>query len=124
MKHVSRTHKVALDWLFDRINLDPKIQVKHVDTQNQLADILTKGNFARDEWKNLLHLFNLSHFSFSQNFQLDQLHQNDGQKDARTGRREQDRGKVKAMNLAFSVSTSPWDTRSTLSNRLVKYKET
>ena len=24
MKHVSRTHRVALDWLFDRINLDPK----------------------------------------------------------------------------------------------------
>ena len=26
-RHVSRTHRVALDWLFDRINLDPKIQV-------------------------------------------------------------------------------------------------
>ena len=25
MRHVSRTHRVALDWLFDRINLDPKI---------------------------------------------------------------------------------------------------
>ena len=24
MRHVSRTHQVALDWLFDRINLDPK----------------------------------------------------------------------------------------------------
>ena len=24
MRHVSRTHKVALDWLFDRINLDRK----------------------------------------------------------------------------------------------------
>ena len=24
MRHVSRTHRVALDWLFDRINLDPK----------------------------------------------------------------------------------------------------
>ena len=23
-RHVSRTHRVALDWLFDRINLDPK----------------------------------------------------------------------------------------------------
>ena len=42
MRHVSRTHRVALDWLFDRINLDPKIQVKYIDTKNQLADILTK----------------------------------------------------------------------------------
>ena len=24
MRHVSRTHRVALDWFFDRINLDPK----------------------------------------------------------------------------------------------------
>ena len=25
LRHDSRTHRVALDWLFDRINLDPKI---------------------------------------------------------------------------------------------------
>ena len=45
MRHVSRTHRVALDWLFDRINLDPKIQIKYINTKNQLADILTKGEF-------------------------------------------------------------------------------
>ena len=27
MRHVSRTHRVALDWLFDRSNLDHKIQI-------------------------------------------------------------------------------------------------
>ena len=27
MRHVSRTHRVSLDWLFDRIYLDPKIQI-------------------------------------------------------------------------------------------------
>ena len=63
MRHVSRTHRVALDWLFDRINLDPKIQIKYINTKNQLADILTKGNFTRDEWNHLLCLFNISHFS-------------------------------------------------------------
>ena len=42
MRHVSRTHRVALDWLFDRINLDSKIQVKYIDTKNQIAHILTK----------------------------------------------------------------------------------
>ena len=63
MRHVSRTHRVALDGLFDRINLDPKIQIKYIDTKNQLADILTKGNFTRDEWIHLLCLFNISHFS-------------------------------------------------------------
>ena len=63
MRHVSRTHRVALDWLFDRINLDSKIQIKYIDTKNQLADILTKGNFTRDEWNHLLCLFNISHSS-------------------------------------------------------------
>ena len=63
MRHVSRTHRVALDWLFDRINLDTKIQIKYIDTKNQLADILTKGNFTRDEWNHLLNSFNISHFS-------------------------------------------------------------
>ena len=63
MRHVSRTHRVALDWLFDRIHLDSKIQIKHTDTKNQLADTLTKGNFTRDEWHHLLTLFNISHFS-------------------------------------------------------------
>ena len=63
MRHGSRTHRVALDWLFDRINLDPKIQIKYIDTKNQLADMLTKGNFTRDEWNHLLCLFNISHFS-------------------------------------------------------------
>ena len=44
-------------------NLDPKIQIKYIDTKNQLADILTKGNFTRDESNHLLCSFNISHFS-------------------------------------------------------------
>ena len=34
VRHVSRTHRVALGWLFDRINLDPQIQIKYDDTKN------------------------------------------------------------------------------------------
>ena len=63
MRHVSRTHRVALDVLFDRINLDSKIQIKYIDTKNQLADTLTKGNFTRDERNHLLCLFNTNNFS-------------------------------------------------------------
>ena len=63
MRHVSRTHSVALDWLFDRIGLQPNIQIKYVDTKNQLADILTEGNLTRDEWNHFLHLFNISNSS-------------------------------------------------------------
>ena len=63
MRHVSRTHRVALDWLFDRINLDPKIQIKYIDTKNQLADILTKEISRVMTGIILLCLFNISHFS-------------------------------------------------------------
>ena len=59
MRHAS--HRVALDRLFDRINLDPNVQIKHIDTKKKL--ILTKGNFTRDGWNHLLCLFNISHFS-------------------------------------------------------------
>ena len=55
MRHVSRTHRVSFDWLFDRINLDPEIQILYFDTEHQLADKLTKDNFTRDEWNTLLH---------------------------------------------------------------------
>ena len=45
MRHVSRTHRVALDWLFDRINLDSKIQIKYIDTKNQVTDIFNQREF-------------------------------------------------------------------------------
>ena len=52
--------RVALDWLFDGINLDPKIQIKYIDTKNQHSDILTEGNFTRDEWNHFLCLLTLA----------------------------------------------------------------
>ena len=63
LRHVSRTHRVALDWLFDRINLDSKIQIRYIDTKHQLTDIFTKGYFTRALWNTLLHVFNIGHFS-------------------------------------------------------------
>ena len=41
---INGRHRVALYWLYGRSYLDPKIQFKYVDTKNQLADLLTKGN--------------------------------------------------------------------------------
>ena len=42
-RHVSRTRRDALEWLFDRINLDSKI--KYIDTKNQLAKHANQGKF-------------------------------------------------------------------------------
>ena len=63
MRHVSRTHRVALDRLFERNNLDSKIQIKCVDTKNQFVDMLIKGSFTRDEWNRLLRLLIIMNFS-------------------------------------------------------------
>ena len=41
----------------------PKSKSNTLTPKNQLADMLTKGNFTRDEWNHLLCLFNISHFS-------------------------------------------------------------
>ena len=41
----------------------PRSEIKYIDIKNQLADMLTKGNFTRDEWNHLLCLFNITHFS-------------------------------------------------------------
>ena len=45
MRYASGTHRVALVWLFNRINLDPKIQIKYIDTKNQLARHADQGKF-------------------------------------------------------------------------------
>ena len=37
--------------------MDPKIEIKHVDTKNQLADKLTKGGVTRDEWDRISRCF-------------------------------------------------------------------
>ena len=68
MRHVSRTHRVALDWVFDRINVDSKIQIRFIDTEHPIADMLTKGNFTRDGWGQS------SSFVQHQPFQLHLLH--------------------------------------------------
>ena len=56
MKHVSRTHRVALDSLFDPINLDPLIQVRCVDPRSPLAEIMPEGHGDNDRWDRLLRL--------------------------------------------------------------------
>ena len=110
LRHVSSTHRVALDWLFDRINLDPKIQIKYIDTKHQLANIMTKGNFTRDEWDNLLHFFNISHFSYTcctKNFSL--INCSTMAKRIQEQKEEErvvSKSRPAAMNLSSSIATS------------------
>ena len=96
-----------------RVRLVPltKIQIKYVDTKHQLADILTKGNFTRDEWNSLLHLFNIIHFSSlccTQNFSLTSCSRTMAKvmQEQEGDNRIVARSKPTTMNLAVSVSTS------------------
>ena len=81
MRHVSHTHRVALDCLFDRINLDrlfgstdldSQFQIRYIDTKHQLAEHVMSGTI----------------FSFVQyqEFQFDKLLHN-GEEDSRSKRR-------------------------------------
>ena len=56
MRHVARTHRVDLDWLFERFQSDPGILIRYVNTLSQIADILTKGSFTSQTWNRLCEL--------------------------------------------------------------------
>ena len=57
MSHVSRTHRVNLDMLFDGINLDPGIQIKYRNTSKPIADILTKWRSCDAKYSHFSALF-------------------------------------------------------------------
>ena len=59
MRHVVRTHRVDLDWLFERLREDPGIFCRFVGTKEQVADILTKGSFSAVLWQHLLGLLQI-----------------------------------------------------------------
>ena len=56
LRHVARTHRVDLDWVFERLNRDPAIFAKFVGAKEQLADIHTKGYFTAEAWNLVLSL--------------------------------------------------------------------
>ena len=52
-RHVTRRHKVDLDWLCESVDSDHSMLIEHMRTSDQLADMLTKGIFTTMQW----HLF-------------------------------------------------------------------
>ena len=104
--------------------------------------MLTRGNFKRDEWNNLLYLSDIRHFSSllccSQNFSLTSCTETTAKmmQEQEGGNRILANSKPTTKNLAVSVSTSsstvkspiasksPRILKSTSSNRLVKFRET
>ena len=60
LAHVSRTHRVNLDWLLERLHVDPAIWCRYVESRHQLADVLTKPGFTRELWCTLLEQWRIA----------------------------------------------------------------
>ena len=97
----------------------PKSKSNTVDTKIQLANILTKGNFTRDEWNHLLCLFNISHFSFTNCLEVMSKRTQENASEERVTAKSKpmmnlvSRCNVKDPNvLASTASESPVKTRS------------
>ena len=53
--HVSRSHSIGLDWIFDVMERD-NIEIKYVKTKFQIADMMTKGFTRKETWNSLCNL--------------------------------------------------------------------
>ena len=53
LRHLPRTHGIALDWMFERLQIDHFIKMQYVKTTHQLGDIFTKGRFTVGQWRHL-----------------------------------------------------------------------
>ena len=87
MRHVSRTHRVALDWLFERINLDPRSK----------SNALTPKTNSQTYWQSeISHLMNGITLVFVQHqpFQFHQLSWSDVEKNATRSRWRKSHSKI------------------------------
>ncbi len=62
MRHATRTHRVNVGWLHERLQAG-QIRLQFVETQPQRADILTKVICGRQKWQQLLVLVGVRRFS-------------------------------------------------------------
>ena len=56
LRHVLRTHRVDLDFLYNQLLTDPNLHLHFVPTKQQLADLLTKGSFTELAWADLVRM--------------------------------------------------------------------
>ena len=115
--------KAAVEKEWEKLEKIPAWQLAKVRNKNEvIADILTKGNFTRDEWNNLLCLFNISHFSSlccAKNFSLISC----TERMAKRMQEQSEENRIVAksrpttMNLTSSVATSSSSVNSPIASR-------
>ena len=125
MRHVSRTHRVSLDWLY----LDPKIPKSVTLTPNTNSQTCwLKGIQTRDEWNNLFHLLTISYFSSTwctKNFSLisystmaKRMHDQEEEEE-----RVVSKSRPAAMNLSSLMATNSSTTSSPIASKKSAWKE-
>ena len=60
MRHVTRTHRVDLDFVVEQVSRHDHIKMRFVKTTEQAADIFTKGSFTEHTWYHLLDLIQIA----------------------------------------------------------------
>ena len=97
------------------------IQIRYIDTKHPLADMLTEGNFTRDEWNNLLHLSNIRHFSstcLTKNFSLISCSTIAKRiQDQKEEERVVSKSRPAAMNLSSFIATSSSTASSPIASK-------
>ena len=53
LRHVSRTHRICLDWTYE-VMQNQCVSLKYVNTKYQIADMMTKAFTKKDLWETLL----------------------------------------------------------------------
>ena len=110
----------------------PLIQIKYVDTKHQLADFWQKRISHVMSGAIFFTSFNISHFSslcWAQNFNLTSCTRTQGRRQQDGGTADDDERVLLCLDKFYDCEQSdcvekPGDTQSTLSKRLVKYRET
>ena len=112
MRQVSRTHRVALDWLFDRSNPDSKIQIRYIDTKHQNVTngtiILICSTSAISALSAVPRI--LAWWAASKGWRK-------GCKNKKKENRVVAKSRPTVMNLALSVSTSSSSVNSPIASR-------
>ena len=55
LKHLPRTHRIDVTWLFEVCDAE-EVKLRHVGTNEQIADLMTKAFTSPEKWRSLLEI--------------------------------------------------------------------
>ena len=55
LRHLPRTHRIDVTWLFEVCGAE-EVKLRHVGTDEQVADLMTKAFTSPEKWRSLLEI--------------------------------------------------------------------